>query len=264
MLRYVVLLLMTTSLHITLAKSSKKGVGICSSAFKCGDTWKFDGVAWWYDWRFDQGERKWAKCKGAARPGYIPMIFDGASANRATIPRDAKTVLGFNEPNWQNQANMTPRQAARVWRIVERKAGNRRLVSPAVGGCDVVPKRCFDWLGAFFRACRGCRVDFVAFHGYSCNANTIMSAIQQVHQRFNRKIWLTEFGCRHMPNEGATINFMKIILPKLERSPYVGGYAWFCHRQDANHGRTLPHTSLMYSNRPALNRVGRFYNNFAK
>jgi hypothetical protein len=47
------------------------------------------------------------------------------------IPTDAEFILGFNEPDHVDQANMTPQQAADAWPELEKHANGRPLVSPA-------------------------------------------------------------------------------------------------------------------------------------
>lgn len=66
------------------------------------------------------------------------------------------------------------------------------------------------WLDEFFVHCKGCRVDFITAHIYTCNVDAIRSYVQSLSLRYNRPVWLTEFNC---PNYKGSlerqINFMQ-------------------------------------------------------
>src|SRR5258708_5458428 len=131
------------------------------------------GVSWWYDWG----------SQGSGAPAaieFVPMIWGTKSLNDS-LPAGANYVLGFNEPNFKQQSNLTPAQAAAAWPTVEAKAkaAGIPLVSPAVNFCGSPsdPSQCSDpsitdpytWLKDFFAACSGCEVDYVAVHWYNCD-----------------------------------------------------------------------------------------------
>jgi hypothetical protein len=46
----------------------------------------------------------------------------------AQIPRDTKYLLGFNEPNFASQSNMSPQEAAAAWKNVEAQLARHGLV----------------------------------------------------------------------------------------------------------------------------------------
>jgi hypothetical protein len=134
-------------------------------------------VAWWYNWadRPDVDLRDGAYRTAGVE--YLPMIW-GATFDAddviANIPADTEWLLGFNEPNFGSQADISASAAAALWPEVERVADTLGLsiVSPAVNFCggDCQDTSPFDYLDDFFAACDGCRVDAVAFHIYvGCN-----------------------------------------------------------------------------------------------
>ena len=109
------------------------------------------------------------------------------------IPPQAKYLLGYNEPNFKEQANLTPQVAAKAWRHLEWVADQRGLglVGPATNFCDPTPgamhpgacieavegKQMFGlaWLEVFYDVCsksgaasRRCRIDYQSVHAYSC------------------------------------------------------------------------------------------------
>lgn len=111
----------------------------------------------------------------------------------ADIPASARYLLGYNEPNFKEQASLTPDEAAAGWRHVEGVADELglTLVGPAVNFCDPTPGAhhpgaCIDaidgdamlgfaWLERFYDACTAegaagydCRIEHQASHVYSC------------------------------------------------------------------------------------------------
>ena len=115
------------------------------------------------------------------------------------IPAQAKHLLGYNEPNFKEQANLTPRAAAKGWVHLEWVAqrANLTLVGPATNFCDptpgvVHPGSCIDavegdtmlglaWLEKFYDECsedgaagRNCTMEYQAVHAYNCDNITWM------------------------------------------------------------------------------------------
>jgi hypothetical protein len=73
---------------------------------------------------------------------FVPMAWNGSFNETAlrqyysTHP-DAKFLLGFNEPNFKEQANMKPSEAAAKWPLLEAIAADYglQIVGPAVNWC---------------------------------------------------------------------------------------------------------------------------------
>lgn len=200
-------------------------------------------VAWWYDWatRPDQALRDGSYRD--AQVEFVPMIWGEGSLPTAAgeIPDDAEVLLGFNEPNFGEQANLSASQAAALWPQVEAIADAKGLVlvSPAVNFCggacqDTNP---FDYLDDFFAACAGCRVDKVAFHIYvGCNkdgankAQWLINHVETYKERFSQPLWLTEFACDDAASFAEQEAFMRDAVAYLENEPRIERYAWFSGR----------------------------------
>jgi len=83
----------------------------------------------------------------------------------------AKVALGLNEPDHQNQANMSPKQAAAIWRkyMLPLKKRGYTLISPAVTSAPSGLK----WLKAWKKECPSCWKSIdggVALHYYGKSA----------------------------------------------------------------------------------------------
>jgi hypothetical protein len=203
------------------------------------------GIAWWYNWHY-QPETSVADTYAELGVEYVPMVwggsFDGAKLTQG-IPAGSRTLLGFNEPNFYEQANLSATDAAARWPAVEQIADARELslVSPAVnfcgGGChDTDP---FRYLDGFTKACAGCRVDATAFHVYvACGgdgtnrARWLINHVETYKSRFSGPLWLTEFACDNATSMEDQRLFMLDALAYLEAEPRIVRYAWFAGRAD--------------------------------
>ena len=211
-------------------------------------------VAWWYNWadRPDVDLRDGAYRTAGVE--YLPMIW-GATFDAddviANIPADTEWLLGFNEPNFGSQADISASAAAALWPEVERVADTLGLsiVSPAVNFCggDCQDTSPFDYLDDFFAACDGCRVDAVAFHIYvGCNpagdnkAEWLINHIETYKARFSQPLWLTEFACDDAGSFADQVAFMEDAVAYLESEPRIARYAWFSGRFEG-----IPYVDLL-------------------
>jgi|HubBroStandDraft_2_1064218.scaffolds.fasta_scaffold06909_1 hypothetical protein len=190
------------------------------------------GIVWWYNWA--------TKPPAGATPSipFVPMIWGAGSLN-ATIPAGSEYLLGFNEPNFSSQSDLTPTQAAADWPSVEAIAATQNLpiVSPAVnfcGGCsDPSITDPYTWLKDFFAACADCKVDYIAVHWYNCDLPSLQGYIEgndsglEGFVQFGKPIWLTEFSCDNTHSPAEQQAYMKAAVPYLESNPHVMKYAWF-------------------------------------
>ncbi len=212
-------------------KHCKRGIGAPGPSLNNSQV--LPGIAWWYNWT-------WSRQSAAAGLEFAPMVWGGPqlSGLAAKLPADAHYLLGFNEPNFFAQANLSATAAAQLWPQVEAvaKARGLELVSPAVNYCgDDAAKTgpCNDtnpvhYLENFFAACNGCRVDYVAVHWYNCSVTELQFYLG-LFRRFNKPIWLTEFACAYGGDTSAAgqEGYMRAAVPLLEADAHVFRYAWF-------------------------------------
>ncbi|HVY31541.1 MAG TPA: glycosyl hydrolase [Polyangiaceae bacterium] len=191
-------------------------------------------LTWWYTWGLG------IKSVGAGLE-FVPMISGGghnATNDNKVIRSDAKYLLGYNEPNFFAQANLSAAQAAADWPTVEAvaKAHNLKIVSPAVNYCGDDKNKtgpCHDtnpahYLQTFFDACANCQVDYIAVHWYNCDGASLKSYLDMFKQ-FNRPIWLTEFACAYGGDTSVAgqEKYMREAIPILEGRADVFRYSWF-------------------------------------
>ena len=245
-----------------------------------------EGVSWVYNWGPD-----------ARNPeiydetfSFQPMAWNGAyNATRikAWLKAHPETryLLGFNEPNFADQARMTPAAAAASWPALEAIAAEFgvKLVAPVlnfsgsqVGGKVWSP---YEWYDEFFRLLPDAKVDLLALHCYmnwygsntwfateyfysdlynrskECygrypNLVAFLDRYKAAHGHFPRMM-LTEF-CS-WENDGSItgvdfqIDQMTQKVQKLEQSDLVEGYAWFM-ANDSKGAGSYPYMSLLQRN----------------
>jgi hypothetical protein len=214
--------------------------GVAYQANSLGDLQAVSkGASWWYNW--SPAPEKTAAGWEATGIEFVPMVWGqkGGPPDPATIekqiPAGAKYILGFNEPNRGDQANITAAQAAALWPRIMQIAKDRNLLigSPSpqycAGDCnDTDP---FHWLDAFFAACTGCKVDFMATHWYACTADALKNHLSKF-KKYGKPIWVTEFSCMDAGDHTAAgeAAYMKTAVDILEKDPTVFRYSWFTGR----------------------------------
>ncbi|KAF5370125.1 hypothetical protein D9758_001226 [Tetrapyrgos nigripes] len=149
---------------------------------------------------------------------------------RLVVAGYANVVLGFNEPDQAGQSNLSPQDAAGMWKqyIQPLKSQGYKLVSPAVTS-DPAAKQ---WMKQFFDACDGCTFDAQAVHWYDTSFENLQSFLEGYHDMFNLPIWLTEFAYQSFTGGAqgdlATIqNFMGQATSWMDSQPWVEYYCWF-------------------------------------
>ncbi|KAF8665819.1 hypothetical protein AX16_000262 [Volvariella volvacea WC 439] len=174
--------------------------------------------------------------QGARSLGYetVAMLWGDkqiADFQRLVQPGYADVILGFNEPNQHDQANMSPEHAAAVWRqyIDPLKDYGMKLVTPA---CTNAPDA-IDWYNRFFQACQGCTFHAMATHFYGTSADQLIAHLQQYHDLFGLPLWLTEFACQDFSgrNQQASRDeifaFMRQVKDFMDSTPWVEKYFAF-------------------------------------
>jgi len=192
-------------------------------------------LGWYYNWRPFQ--------KIAPVPGveFVPMFWGAMDVIPehldAVRQSHATHVLGFNEPDMSSQSNLTPEECLASWpKLMDLK---QLLGSPAPATAS--------WLDKFMPEAqrRGLRVDFICLHKYPdisdpSALDQIEEMLENAYRKFSLPVWFTECGAADVtawhqaqlkkPTPEMAHEFMKKLLPMLERLPFVERYAWFTDR----------------------------------
>ena len=257
-------------------RSEKRG--LCFNNLSNADIELLKGsTSWVYNW----GNRLAGDATQlyASEIEYLPMIWsapkDGSSMSEAAVLEildrnpNCKYMLGFNEPNLSDQADMTPQEAANSWGNIVSACRKRgvKIVSPAMNwGTKPGYNDAIKWFDEFFGIVGLESVDYIAYHAYMPSASAVMNDISRL-KKYGKPIWLTEFcaASGSITNDVATQKrFLVSMLVALEKDPDVFRYAWFKERGTGNWsaisilnriGNTASYTDLgkLYAAIPTFN-----------
>ena len=147
--------------------------------------------AWIYNWNLDQNSSLNTEYVAIRQNRYWPGL------NQDWRARGVNHLLGYNEPDHADQANLTVAAAIAGW--PDLLATGLRIGSPAVSDGGKA------WITDFMAQANaaGLRVDYVPIHyyrGYSNPANAQGAADQfynflnDIHNTVQRPLWVTEFN----------------------------------------------------------------------
>ena len=192
------------------------------------------GAAWYYNWA--SGPEELSTPDGTE---FVPMIWGkdfvtDEELDRAT--REGTHLLGFNEPDLPEQADLTVEEALDLWPRLE--STGLRLGAPAVAYGGDTPG---GWLDRFMAGAeeRGLRVDFIPVHWYGADFGPdatahLRSYLDAVAERYDKPVWLTEYALidftgpePRYPSEQEQADFVRASTAMLEDLSYLERYAWF-------------------------------------
>lgn len=228
-------------------------------------------ISWWYNWAAEPDIAIRNTYKNYDLD-YTPMAWNGNGINNVNnwVNQDSeiKYILGFNEPNFKDQANMTPLEAATKWLEFQEIAtsNNLKTVGPAVNYCGNCVEEngttyynAFTYLDDFFDACKDCKVDYIALHWYG-SGNSIVGYIEDA-RKYNKPIWITEVASWDASNPVQNVEEQKKYLAGtvnfLERDPDVYRYSWFIGR--TNSGKNVYPFIDLYGADGELTELGELY-----
>ena len=246
---FIVLMLgmMAVSLMAQPQRSAKRGVSENGFTYEAEIHALSPGVSWFYNW----GNLPNRQVQNVVGPGtemeFVPMIWS-ANFNETNLRAyldehpGVKYLLGYNEPNFKAQANMTPDSAARLWPIVEQIAAdyNLQLVAPALNytGETLADGRVYqpeEWMDAFLAAYPNAHFDYLALHCYMNSAKAQLNYVENFAKKYGKQVWLTEFCAWEGSVDSLTQQHTMVQKVRdLELSPYVYRYAWFKARGQAS------------------------------
>ena len=207
----------------------------------CGTPWNSIGsdldqlpkgnhVTWLHNWES-------YRPKGGNQFEYVASLRtahpDDIQRFQTNMPTNgARTLLCLNEPNEPSQANLSPQDAANIWRQYcwPQKSRGVRLGSPSISnGQNGIP-----WLQQFVSLTRDVPPDFVSGHWYGRDGNDMIRFVQSLHDIFGKPVWIPEFA--HVNNNiYDQRGLQQQVRQWMDNQWFVERYAWFgCSRGDEN------------------------------
>jgi len=152
-----------------------------------------------------------------------------ASNAQKMINAGSKALFSFNEPDHDAQANLSPSQAAASHiELMNPFAGKAQIGAPAITNSGS-PNQGIGWLKQFFRECNGrCAIDFVNIHIYGVDTNTFLQHLLNVHNEFQKPVWITEFA--FSGSESEVDRQLQVVIDQIETNStfnFVQKYAYF-------------------------------------
>lgn len=228
--------------------SSKKGLAYYE---RDGSLLKQVNIKWYYNW--NPHPTDWAD----SSIEFVHMVWGKDSP----APDKASIILGFNEPDFTQQSDMTPAQALEYWPKVL-SSGAQLVGSPSPALIEN------NWLKTFLSGAEnlGYKVDFICLHRYSMpDPAWFLSFVDRVYALYQRPIWVTEFAVADWFattstrstrfTEDEVIKFMSVVTMEFEKRPYIQRYSWFAADWNDNQ---LWFSAIFYPN-GTLTRLGELY-----
>jgi autotransporter-associated beta strand protein len=238
--------------------SSKRGFADVSANYS---NLQATGATWYYTWGLGTGTP--ANFDALHYPMFWTVPSQTSINN--TLAKQPAYILGFNEPERSDQANLSVASAIASWTTISNSTNaynaangtNIKLVSPAVsdtGGATGGQA----WLSSFMSQATAAnlKVDAIAFHWYGAStpanpagsASGFLSRVASYYNTYNKPIFITEFAIHDWSGAytdaeiiEANRQFLDIVIPALESRSYVLGYSFYNWFSD----------SRLYSGTPA-------------
>ncbi len=239
---------------------TKKGVAYTNRAKAWSHRTSELGAHWMYSWGNELREEIPEDVE------YVPMFWGKGSVTDDNISRikgliaegKVKYVLGFNEPDGADQANMSVDEAIALWPKIE------ELGVPIGSPATVNPENA--WMVEFMQKAEAAnlRVDFITVHSYG--GSNVLNFINKLKNTYNaygkRPIWVTEFAVAdwnatspdaNRYSQQEVISFMQQATQAMNNIDWVHRYAWF-------DGRQAPlYTSSLFDEDSNITAVGEVY-----
>jgi hypothetical protein len=218
-------------------------------------------VSWYYNWTVSPDS---CSTGGEFVPMYSnhPNTSPKPDAVAAQITKlvnaGYKYVLGFNEPNKTDQANMTVADAIALWPAMTSNP-NILVGSPATSADGQ------SWFNDFYTQARAAnlRIDFIALHWYGWNAGSCDAKAANLESYIKwaeglpggLPLWLTEWGCMNASNpDVATVQaFYTGAVAMFAKHPRLQRYAWYQwdpNNELTNADHTLTALGTVYASAP--------------
>jgi len=226
------------------------------------------GISWFYTWGLSPNPAVMNAAKERALD-FIPMAWNDdydVQTVRDVVAANPniKYIMAFNEPNFEDQANMTPKQAADAWTKLKGIANELglKIISPAMNfGPHIQPE---EWLDEF-RQHIG-EADWDEIHAINVHIYpfwpSAVKGILNMYRKYNKPIWLTEFCGWEDLQDWRVPNtwelqawYLSLACIYLEMDPLVERYAWYMPKGHVPESNPATMTAWGTANNPFHNLI---------
>jgi hypothetical protein len=178
---------------------------------------------------------------------FIPMMHKPSDSSAdewlanvdKAVKGGSKAVMGFNEPDHAEQANLSPEAACSAWKEymnpIAKSHSDVTIIGPSVtngNGANGNGKMGLDWLSSFHDVCPDAVVHATNIHFYDIYDDSTFDRfkahVEKASEEYGMPVWITEFGLNpgSASSEQAS-DFLKKCMDYCDASDKVQGYAWF-------------------------------------
>jgi hypothetical protein len=148
--------------------------------------------------------------------------------------KGTKAVMGFNEPDHAEQANLSPEAACAAWKQYMNPVASSHpevtIIGPSV--TNGPSPMGLSWLEKFHAVCPDAIVHATNIHFYDIYENATITRfraqVEKAAAIYGKPVWITEFGLN--PGSASTeqaVKFLTEAMAYLDASDKVQGYSWF-------------------------------------
>lgn len=222
------------------------------------------------------GKAAWAFNWGSAPSGdlpegikFIPLAWTKNETPEQWLKKvdeavaaGSDVVMGFNEVDHPNQANMLPGVACGKWaEYMDPIAASHpdvTILGPSVTNAGDKANWGLDWYKNFQTVCPGAKYHAVTVHFYDIwqdgegQAGTLgrfQAHIENAHKLTGKPVWVTEFGLNEGQSAADVTKFLQGAMKYMDGADIVAGYSYFMVGTGAN----------QLSNGNGLSAIGEIY-----
>lgn len=233
------------TIYIPLMATHRSKIGIAPGGYQPGDLDRLQ-AAWTYRWN-----NQWYT---DTIPAWVDMLW---SDRYLYMPIRSDVILGFNEPDRADQANMTPEQGAIAWRLILTLYPTRTLISPAPS--QLHPEWLWQMVDEYQRLYyERPRFDGIAVHYYAGPDTPTFAQWMQARRTdeqlhgYDVPLWVTETGACGIDE----VEAFREMAAFVEATDWIERAAWYKLRADYYDTRVC---STMIDERGELTPLGEMY-----
>lgn len=210
------------SINIPSTEIGKRGIYLRQT----GGDWSAKVSSTRAHWHYSESNR--LSIKEPGNIDFVPMVKDTAdlgsddieALNKMKDNGQLRYIIGFNEPDNPEKANMSVADAIALWPQLEQF------------GVPLTSPLCVDaegtWMNDFMTQASnsGLQVDFVALQwSGEYDVDGFLDMLDRVYSKYQKPIWITKFT---LVNARLTevSDFLESVLPELDSRDYIFRYAW--------------------------------------
>ena len=221
-------------------------------------------ISWIYNWGVN---RPLSPAQIDSSLDYVPMKWGSSwsSINKIDEVGEVYYLLGINEPDKSNQADMTVAEVVDQWPGIQAIADQYNLLLSSPAPSYYASSWIQDFMDIVDTPGSGLRVDFMAVHWYRApDADMLIDNLNWIHNKWNRDVWITEFNVADWDGNNTytqqqSYTFMAEALYRMEKIEWLKRYAIFPWDGDTDASKASP---VFEPHSTELTPLGHLYNSW--